>query len=312
MTKSLITGCEGFIGAHLADLLVAEGHDVHGTIYDENDNLRHLEGIISTRRCDMKDRQAVEAMVEEVRPDYVFHLAAQSFVTVSWENPEETLRTNILGTLYLFEAIRRYCPETVTVVVGSSSVYGPRDESELPLKEATDFRPTSMYGVSKVSQEMLAYFYWQVVGLNVVRVRPFNMTGPKKTFDACSDFARGIAEIEKGRRDKLLVGNLETVRDFTDGRDAVRALWMLARTRQVGKLFNLCSGRGWKMRDILAKLIELSGRDIQYEVDPQKLRAFDDPIYIGDSSALQALGWKPETPMEKTLEDLLNWWREVL
>lgn len=138
------------------------------------------------------------------------------------------------------------------------------------------------------------------------------MTGPRKLYDACSDFSRGIVEIEKGLREGLEVGNLDTVRDFTDGRDAVKALWLILEKGKPGELYNLCSGKGWKMKDVLDLLIHLSGRKIKYKVVPQRLRPFDDPIYIGDNSKLTALGWQPEIPMEQTLKDMLDWWRENL
>jgi len=310
--RCLITGCEGFIGSHLADFLVARGLEVFGTVYDDTGNLKHLDGKISLFRCDLKDRARVETLVSEVKPDVVFHLAAQSFVTVSWENPEETLKTNTLGSFYLLEEIKNHAPEAIVEIIGSSAVYGPRRADELPLREETDYRPTSMYGVSKVGEEVLGYFYHKVFGLRVIRVRPFNMTGPRKLYDACSDFSKKIVEIEKGLKQELEVGNLDTVRDFTDGRDAVKALWLLTEKGEVGGLYNLCSGKERKIRDILTLLIKLSGNDLEFETVPEWLRPVDDPIYVGDNSKLRALGWKPEILIEKTLEDMLNWWREKL
>jgi len=312
MKKCFITGCEGFIGSHLADFLSEKSLPVYGMVYGDTKNLDHLKDKITIFECDLKDKEKVERTITKVKPEVVFHLAAQSFVTVSWEDPEETLKTNVLGSFYLLEAIRKAGLDPVIEIVGSSSVYGPRDESELPLKEETAFKPTSMYAVSKVEEEMLGYFYWQVFGMKVIRVRPFNMTGPRKIFDACSDFSRGIVEIEKGLKDVLEVGNLETVRDFTDGRDAVKALWLLVEKGKSGELYNLCSGKGYKMKGILDMLISLSGNNIKYKIVHEKMRPYDDPIYIGDSSRLQRLGWKPQIPMEKTLADMLNYWRENL
>jgi len=312
MKRCLITGCEGFIGSHLADLLVEKRLPIYGMVYADTKNLNHLKDKVTIFHCDMKDRDRVEGIIDEVKPDIVFHLAAQSYVTVSWEDPEETLKTNILGSFYLLESLRKARTNPVIEIVGSSSVYGPRQENELPLGEVTDFRPTSMYAVSKVGEEMLGYFYWEVFGMKVIRVRPFNMTGPRKTYDACSDFSKGVVEIEKGLRDELEVGNLQTVRDFTDGRDAVKALWLVVEKGKPGEFYNLCSGRGWRMKEILDTLISLSGRDIKYRVVPERMRPYDDPIYIGDASKLCALGWKPEIPMAKTLADMLHYWRENL
>lgn len=311
-SRILITGCEGFIGSHLADMLVEKDLQVYGMVYDDIRNISHLKDKIAFLECDLNNRQKVETIISEVKPDIVFHLASQSFVTVSWENPEETLRTNVLGTFYLLDSIKEAGISPLVEIVGSSAVYGPRNESDMPLSEETNFRPTSMYAVSKVSEELLGYFYWRVYGMKVIRIRPFNMTGPRKTFDACSDFARGIAEIEKGLKDILEVGNLDTVRDFTDGRDAVRALQFLSEKGEPGEIYNLCSGRASRMGDILTKLISLSQRQIEYRITPEKMRPFDDPIYVGDNTRLRSLGWEPQIPVEKTLTDLLDYWRENL
>jgi GDP-4-dehydro-6-deoxy-D-mannose reductase len=310
--RCLVTGCEGFVGSHLADLLVEKGLSVWGMVYGETGHLDHLRGRITLLECDLKDRQGVEELISAARPDLVFHLAAQSFVTVSWEDPEETLKTNVLGTFHLLEAIRRAGLDPLILIVGSSSVYGPCEEGEMPLKEGREFRPTSMYAVSKVGEEMLGYFCCQVYGMKTIRVRPFNMTGPRKTFDACSDFAKGIVEIEKGLRQELEVGHLETVRDFTDGRDAVRALWLLSERGVLGEVYNVCSGRAYRMREVLEMLIALGGNKVRYQVVPEKIRPYDDPTYVGDNSKLRALGWEPQIPFEKTLTDILDYWREEL
>jgi len=312
--RALITGCEGFIGSYLADLLVAKGLEVWGMVYSDAANIAHLvlKGRITTMKADLKNRKEVEAIIDTARPDVVFHLAAQSFVTVSWERPEETLHTNVLGSFYLLETLRRVRPDSTVLVVGSSAVYGSCYEAEMPIRENQEFRPTSVYAVSKVAEDTLGYFYWRVYGMKVIRVRPFHMVGPRKTGDACSDFARGIVEIERGLRRVLEVGNLETVRDFTDGRDAVEALWLLAERGDAGEVYNLCSGKGYRMREVLEKLIALSGNHIAYRVVPEKMRRYDDPIFIGDNSRLLALGWKPRIPFEQTLSDILDYWRKTL
>ncbi len=312
MSTCLITGCEGFIGSHLADLLVEKGIPVIGMIYGDTYNINHLHNKIDTHECDMKDQQKVEGIIKTVKPDFVYHLAAQSFVTVSWDDPDETLRSNVLGSFYLLEAIKKYSPDAKVLVVGSSAVYGPRDETELPLGEETSFKPTSMYAVSKIAEESLGYFYGRVFGMHVIRVRPFNMTGPRKTYDACSDFAKGIVEVERGSKECLEVGNLETIRDFTDGRDAVKALHLLTEKGKPGDLYNLCSGKPRKIRDILDKYISLCNNNVQYKIVPERSRTFDDPIYVGDNSKLVNLGWKPEIPIDRTLSDMLDWWRNNL
>jgi len=310
--KCLITGCEGFIGSHLADLLVAKDLEVHGMVYADTANIEHLRGHIAILEGDLRDRERVEAIIGQTTPDTVFHLAAQSFPTVSWESPEETLETNVLGTFYLLEALREAGLAPTVLVVGSSGVYGPGAEAEMPLEEGEEFRPASVYAVSKVAEEMLGYYYWRVYGMKVIRVRPFNMTGPRKTFDACSDFARGIAEVEKGLRQVLEVGNLEAARDIIDGRDAAKALWLLAERGLPGDVYNLCSGRSYGIRDVLQRLMTLSGDKIQYRVVREKMRPYDEPLYVGDNSKLRALGWEPGIPLETTLADMLDYWRDRL
>lgn len=310
MTTCLITGCEGFIGSHLAEFLVGRGHKVFGTVYEANANLDGLHGRMSFLKGDLNDRGWVDEIVDQVQPDVVFHLAAQSFLTVSWQNPEETLRTNVLGTFHLLEKLQGSGHDPTVLVIGSSAVYGRRDESEMPINEDASFQPTSMYAVSKVAEDMLGYFYHAAYHMKVIRVRPFNMTGPRKTDDACSDFAKGIAEIEVGRSDILKVGNLDTVRDFTDGRDAVRALWTLVERGNAGDIYNLCSGTARGMRQVLDTLLSLANKPVRWEVTSEKLRRTDDPIFVGSNAKLRALGWQPEIPFRQSLTDLLDFWRE--
>lgn len=309
MKTCLITGGEGFIGSHLADLMVKKGLKVYALVYGNPKNIEHLRERIVILQCDMKENAQVSGIVRQVRPEIVFHLAAQSFVTVSWKDPEETLKTNVLGTFYLLENIRKEGLDPVIEIIGSSSVYGPCSMGEMPLQVNRAFRPSSMYSVSKAAEDLLGFFYRQVYGLKIIRVRPFNMTGPRKVADACSDFARGIVAIEKGLEKVLKVGNLDTVRDFTDGRDAVKALWLLARRGEYGKVYNLCSGRAYQMREVLEKMVLLAGFPVKYEVAPEKMRPYDDPVYIGDCTDLRRLGWRLKIPMEQTLSDLLAYWR---
>ena len=310
--KCFITGCEGFIGANLADFLIKKDLQVHGMVYADASNIKHLGSKLKLHQCDLRDKQKVNSIITAIKPDYIFHLAAQSFVSVSWEDPEQTLMTNVMGTFNLMESVRKAGINPVIVIVGSSSIYGPREKKEMPLHEDDGFQPTSMYSVSKVSEDMLGYFYEKVYGMKVIRVRPFNMTGPGKIGDACSDFSKTIVEIEKGLKNVIEVGNLETTRDFTDGRDAVNAFWLLAEKGKVGEVYNLCSGKGYQMSWILEKFISLSKNKIKYRVVREKVRPYDDPIYIGDNAKLRRLGWKQQIPMEKTLNDMLEYWRKII
>jgi GDP-4-dehydro-6-deoxy-D-mannose reductase len=311
LDRWLITGAEGYIGSVLAAYLAGKGVKISGLVFGED--LSRLERLGTTIRvfpCDVRNRAAVESVLQSVRPNVVVHLAAQSFVTVSWAAPEETLRTNITGTLNLLEAIRSVSREGARVIlVSSSAVYGPRDQNELPIKERSEFRPTSIYAVSKVAQDMLGYYFWQSCAMDIMRVRPFSITGPGKRNDACADFAKAVAEAEAGISDKVGVGNMESVRDITDGRDAVRAIWLLAEKGSSGEVYNLCSGVARRMADVLSYLLSLSMKPLTWGVVREKTRPFDDPVFVGDNSRLRALGWQPEIPLNKTLLDMLNYWR---
>jgi len=186
-------------------------------------------------------------------------------------------------------------------------------DHEIPIKENKEFRPLSPYAVSKIGVDMLAYLYWQTYKMKIIRIRPFNITGPRRTSDVCSDIAKGIAEIEAGRKQVLEVGNLESIRDITDVRDAVNAMWLLSNKGNFGEAYNLCSAEGYKIKSILDKLISLSkSHTIKIFQNPSKMRKIDDPLQIGDNSKLRNLGWVPEIPIDQTLADLLIYWRNNL
>lgn len=310
MKKALITGCGGFLGSHMADLLVEKGVDVYGIVYEDTKNLGHLKGEIKTIRCDLSDRKAVEKVISEVEPDYIFHFGAQSFVIPSWKDPERTFKTNILGTLYLLDAVRKAGIDSIIAVACSSAEYGFTYENEIPINENKLFRPSSPYAVSKVATDAISDLYAKTYKMKILRIRFFNISGPRKTMDACSDFARGVAEVEKGLKPFMTVGNLNGVRDITDARDAVQAVWLLTEKGAFGDVYNVCSGKGYKVRDLLNKLIAMSKKKvIVKEQDPAKLRPIDDPIFIGDNSKIKKLGWSPKIPIEQTLNDTLEYWR---
>jgi GDP-4-dehydro-6-deoxy-D-mannose reductase len=245
----------------------------------------------------------------ETKPDLIFHLAAQSYVTESWKRPKETLETNILGTFNLINSVIKEGLKPVIISVCSSAEYGITERNEIPIKEDKAFRPISPYAVSKVAQDMLSLQYYQSHGLHIIRVRFFNITGPRKVYDACSDFAKGVAEVERGLSDRLKVGNLDGIRDFTDVKDAVKALWLLYEKGKPGEVYNVCSGKGIKVGDVVKILVGMAKTEVKVEADKSKLRIIDDPLYIGDNKKIRSLGWKPETPIEKTLEGMLDYWR---
>jgi GDP-4-dehydro-6-deoxy-D-mannose reductase len=312
MKKCLITGCNGFVGSYLAEFLINRGIAVYGTIHRGHERIAHLGDKITTFECEILDKEKVENVVSQVKPDLVFHLAAQSRVMPSWQDPEETFKVNILGALFLLEALRKVAADPVVVVVCSAAEYGYRGEDELPIKESSEFRPSDPYAVSKVAQDLLAGLYWQTYGLRVIRARPLNITGPGMTGDACSDFARGIVEIERGQRATLNVGDLDSVRDVTDVRDAVDALWMMAERGTPGEVYNICSGVGYRIGDLLDKLVRMSSATVRVVQDKIKIRGSGQSVQVGDSKKLGELDWKAVIPIEKTLSDMLDYWRKNL
>jgi GDP-4-dehydro-6-deoxy-D-mannose reductase len=245
----------------------------------------------------------------DVKPDLVFHFAAQSLVIPSWQDTKETLDIDILGTFYVLDSIRKADVDPIVVVACSSAEYGLNYPHEVPVKETKEFRPSSPYGIGKIGTDMFAYLFWQAYEMRVMRIRPFNITGPRKTLDACSDFARGIVAIENGRAKTLDVGNLETLRDITDFRDGIRAIWLIAEKGIPGEVYNICRNRGYKMKDILDQLIALSNSRIKVRQIPDKMRLLDDSVQIGDNSKLRSLGWTPKIPLKRTLADILDYWR---
>ncbi len=311
-TNVLITGCEGFIGSHLAELMLNKGANVSGTFFGDTKNIDHIINDISLIELDMSDKKQIETVIESTRPDIIFHLAAQSFVIPSWEDREGTFKVNVLGTMHLLDAVRKIGIDPVIVFASSSAGYGLTNEDEIPIKENKEFRPSSPYAVSKISADMLCYIYWRAYGMKTIRARIFNTIGARKRGNAIADFAQMIVEVEKGLRDSITVGNLEPVLDFTDVRDTVNALWTLASRGKHGEAYNICSGSGLKIKDVLDMMVLLSTKNIIIEVDRKKFRPADDPIFIGDNTKISKLGWRPEIGIDKTLSDTLNYWRAVL
>jgi len=316
MTTALITGITGFAGSHLAEYLLEHHGDVRvvGT-HRWRSPLDNVEGIldrIELRETDLRDLNSVYRTMEAVRPDYVFHLAAQSFVPTSWNAPASTLETNIIGQTNVFEAVRALALDPVIQVACSSEEYGLVHPDETPIRETNPLRPLSPYAVSKISQDYLAYQYFQSYGLKTVRTRGFNHTGPRrgKVF-VTSNFAMQLAKIEAGLQEPVIrVGNLDAIRDFTDVRDMVRAYYLAVTRARPGEVYNIASGKGITIRELLDRLIELAAVEVSIEQDPERMRPSDVEILLGDSSKFRAdTGWEPQIPFEQTLKDTFEYWR---
>lgn len=311
--KVLVTGSTGFIGSHLAELLLMRDVELHGTTQDlkgaEMRNVIHVRRKIGLIRCDIRDKKAVERTIKRIEPERIFHLAAQAYVIPSWKDPVTTFETNVNGTINLFEAVRKADIEPTIVVSCSSAEYGLINEP--PFKETDILMPVSPYGVSKAAQDMLGYQYFANYGMKIVRARIFNTTGPRKIGDVFADFAVQIARIEKGlQRPTLSVGNLKTMREVLDVRDVVRGLHSISERGKFGEVYNICSGKAYWIRDILNMLLRLTDGKIDVKQEVGLLRHTDEPIITGDNSKIKAhTGWEPRIPVKKTLKDIMNYWR---
>lgn len=308
MPRALVTGYGGFIGSYTAPFLADKGYDVLGTAL-ENEETAVATGV-KTGRLDVRDRKEVHRVIREWRPDLIVHFAAQSMVLPSWEDPVYTVETNILGTLYLLEGAVKEKLSPIFLLAGSSAEYGLSYPEEIPIREDKKFRPTSPYAASKVGAEAIAYAFFTSHKIRAITMHLFNVTGPGKAGDACADFASGIARLEKQGGGILRVGNINTVRDISDVRDVVRAIWALIQKGTAGETYNICSGKRMVISDILKTLVSMAKLPVQVVSDsPEKLRPFDEPVFLGDNSKLRSLGWTPDIPMEKTLSDMLEYWR---
>jgi GDP-4-dehydro-6-deoxy-D-mannose reductase len=315
--KVLITGITGFVGSHLAELCLQKPDvKICGTVRTRSrlNNISHLIPRLELHECDLRDPFSVQKVLEEVAPDYIFHLAAQSFVPTSWKAPEETISTNVLGQLNIFEGIRHLKLETRVQIACSSEQYGMVYPGELPISEDNPFRPLSPYGVSKVAQDMLGYQYHASYGLHIVRTRAFNHTGPRRGESfVTSSFCKQVAEIEVGKRPPVLrCGNLDARRDFTDVRDMVRAYWLALEKGEPGEAYVVASGTAYLIRDVLELVLANARCSIEVEQAPELMRPSDVPVLLGDATKFRSrTGWEPQINFTKTMSDLLNYWRMV-
>lgn len=310
MKKGLVIGAAGFVGKYLIDEMIANGIEPYAT------KLGHEKLEDSPAKVydlDIMDKEAVATLLFEVRPDYIFHLAAQSSVGVAWKNPGLTVDVNIKGSLNVMDAVRELYYKPRVLLIGSGEEYGYIKEGETPIVETNLLRPGNIYAATKACQNMIGNIYAKAYDMELMMVRAFNHIGPgQASLFVVSDFCRQAAEIEKGLREPVIkVGNLTAKRDFTDVRDVVRAYVKLIQVGQAGETYNVGSGNAREIREILDLIISMSEVAIQVEIDPNKLRPVDVPIIEADITKINQLtGWKPEISLEQTIQETLDFWRE--
>lgn len=314
--RVLITGITGMVGSHLAEYIL-DNHssvEIHGLVRWRSplDKIRDILPKIVLHQAELRDLNSLIALMRKVQPDWIFHLAAQSYVTSSFETPADTIHTNVIGTTNLLDAVRIIEIDPKIHVCSSSEVYGQVTEDEIPIRETNSFRPASPYAVSKVGEDMIALQYFLSYGIKTIRTRMFTHTGPRRGDPfAESAFAKQIAEIEAGlRQNPMKVGNLDSVRTFADVRDAVRAYWLLLEKCPPGEVYNIGGNRTMTVGEMLGILKGMARCMIEHKVDAALLRPSDVTLQIPDTSKFRATtGWEPEIPLEVTLQDLLEYHR---
>lgn len=317
--KILISGITGFVGSHLAEyiLTLKEDHEVHGFCRwrSPKDNLGKIYNKVVLHDADLVDLGSLIRLSKTINPDIIFHLAAQSYVLTSFNSPIQTLWSNVIGTANILEAVRITEINPVIHVCSSSEVYGQVSESDVPIKETCPFRPASPYAVSKVGEDMLAYQYWISYGIKTIRTRMFTHTGPRRgDVFAMSFFAKQVAAAELGLSEPVIrVGNLKSVRTFCDVRDAVRAYWIMANKCKAGEVYNIGGNRTMTIGQALEILLSNSQKRFEIRTDPKLLRPSDVTLQIPCIDKFRnETGWEPQIPLERTIQDILNYWREEL
>lgn len=319
--RILITGVTGFVGSHLADLILAKRGDreIFATRrwhLSRMDHVRHIEGRLNWVDCDLTDPIAVREMMERVAPDRIFHCAAESFVSPSWTHPHRYMSVNYNATVNILDSLKYFKSQARIHLPGSGEEYGDIHEDEIPITEETVLRPVNPYAVSKVAQDLIAYVYFRSYGVNVIRTRAFNHEGPRREYVfGIPSYAYQIARIEAGLQSPVVkVGHIEDRRNFTHVADMVEAYWLATEHCEAGELYLIGSEgeeRVFTFREALEMLIDMShAKGITYETDPQYVRLTAVPRLIADTSKFRAAtGWEPTIPFPRILLDTLNYWR---
>ncbi|MFX1363438.1 MAG: GDP-mannose 4,6-dehydratase [Promethearchaeota archaeon] len=340
MKKILITGANGFLGSHLTDFYIMKGNKVYG-IDLPNCNLHNLSHFTNEKvqffpkekvnflgnsiqiptsnenftflECDLNNSNLLERIIKETEPNYLFHFGAQPLVIPSWEDPVGTIKTNVIGTINIFEIIKKYKMNTRVITACTSAEYGTTTSLNRPLKESDPLMAIHPYGISKVASELLSRQYYINFGIEAINIRFFNQTGPRKKGDACADFTSKVAKIECNKSPPIIeVGNLNPYRDFTGIKDSLKAIWLVATKGTPGETYNVCSNKKIQIRQLLNITLSFSSKKIEVrENSPQKLRRTDEDIILGDNSKIKReLGWDVSIPIEDTLKDMYNYWLE--
>jgi GDP-4-dehydro-6-deoxy-D-mannose reductase len=311
--RALVTGAEGFIGSHLVRFLQTKGWSVVATYRLHGQNTFPKLPRLDFVACDLSDGQRVEHIFREYEPTHVFHLGAQSLPTVSWADPVFTFESNIMGSLYLFEAVRHMKRSPVVVSACSSAEYGNVAASEIPVVEAQPLRPLHPYGISKVCLDLLAREYFLDYNIPAVNLRLFNTTGPGKTNDAPSDFVRQLIRIKKGLQHPIIeVGNLKPKRAFLDVSDTVQGFYLAALKGKRGEAYNLCASKTYEIGELLSMAIRLSGVKAEIRPASHLMRPSDEKIIFGSTKKFQRdTGWKPQCSIEQTLRSMLEYWDQT-
>ncbi len=341
MDKILISGANGFLGSHLTDYCIKQGKKVYGIdlpdrplknlshytqgklLFSLDEKIKMFDEFIQIPTSsedfifiegDLNNAELLEKIIKKTNPKYIFHFGAQPLVIPSWEDPVTTIKTNVIGTINIFEAIKKHKIKTRVIVACTSAEYGTTTSINRPLKETDPLLAIHPYGISKIATELLARQYYINFGIEAINVRFFNQTGPRKIGDACADFISKIAKIELELTEPIIeVGNLNPYRDFTGIRDSLEAIWLAATKGKPGETYNVCTGKKIQIRQILNIALSFSSKKIEVrENTPKKLRKTDEDIILGDNSKIKKeLGWEVSTPFEETLKDMYEYWLDL-
>lgn len=311
--KALIIGGAGFVGSYLIDHLQNDCEWSVSVTKLENENIE--QNNVDIYNLDILDKDSIITLLKKVRPDYIFHLAAQSSVSLSWKNPSLTIDVNVKGSVNVLDAVRELDYKPRILLIGSGEEYGHILPDEVPIAEENPTRPGNIYAATKACMNMIGKIYADAYQMDIILVRAFNHIGPKQSpVFVVADFCKQVAEIEKGLREPIIrVGNLSAKRDFTDVRDVVRAYSLLIQEGVAGETYNIGSSKAIAIEDILKMILSLTNFNIKVEVDHNRIRPTDIPIIEANINKLRDLiDWKITKPVEYTLKDIIDYWRNII